>query len=210
MLFQDWVSLAVICILGAFSPGPSLMVILSITASNGRKAGFFASFGHGLGVFIYALLSATGLSIILNTYSQLLSIVQVLGALFLLYIGIRTIRSLFLKTADSSIALSNDMVANRFTDGFLIAIFNPKIAAFFLSLFSQFLVFRQTFIIHLSMALLAGMIDSVAYLAMVTLASTSIMLKFLSTYKKSVEVSFGLILIILSISLCFKIIINYI
>ena len=208
MLFQDWLSLAAICILGAFSPGPSLMVILSITASNGRKAGFLSSFGHGLGVFIYALLSATGLSIILNTYSQLLILVQFLGALFLLYIGIRTIRSLFLTTADSSKVLSKNMMPNRFIDGFLIAIFNPKIAAFFLSLFSQFLIVGQTFIIHLGMALLAGTIDTIAYLAMVTLASTSIMLKFLSTYKKSVEVSFGLLLIMLSISLCFKIIMN--
>jgi threonine/homoserine/homoserine lactone efflux protein len=208
MLFQDWLSLAAICILGAFSPGPSLMVILSITASNGRKAGFLSSFGHGLGVFIYALLSATGLSIILNTYSQLLILVQFLGALFLLYIGIRTIRSLFLTTADSSNVLSKNMMPNRFIDGFLIAIFNPKIAAFFLSLFSQFLIVGQTFIIHLGMALLAGTIDTIAYLAMVTLASTSIMLKFLSTYKKSVEASFGLLLIMLSISLSFKIIMN--
>ena len=208
MLFQDWLSLAAICILGAFSPGPSLMVILSITASNGRKAGFLSSFGHGLGVFIYALLSATGLSIILNTYSQLLILVQFLGALFLLYIGIRTIRSLFLTTADSSKVLSKNMMSNRFIDGFLIAIFNPKIAAFFLSLFSQFLIVGQTFVIHLGMALLAGTIDTIAYLAMVTLASTSIMLKFLSTYKKSVEASFGLLLIMLSISLSFKIILN--
>jgi threonine/homoserine/homoserine lactone efflux protein len=208
MLFQDWLSLAAICILGAFSPGPSLMVILSITASNGRKAGFLSSFGHGLGVFIYALLSATGLSIILNAYSQLLILVQFLGALFLLYIGIRTIRSLFLTTADSSKVLSKNMIPNRFIDGFLIAIFNPKIAAFFLSLFSQFLIVGQTFIIHLGMALLAGTIDTIAYLAMVTLASTSIMLKFLSTYKKSVEASFGLLLIMLSISLSFKIIMN--
>jgi threonine/homoserine/homoserine lactone efflux protein len=208
MLFQDWLSLAAICILGAFSPGPSLMVILSITASNGRKAGFLSSFGHGLGVFIYALLSATGLSIILNTYSQLLILIQFLGALFLLYIGIRTIRSLFLATANSSKVLSKNMMPNRFIDGFLIAIFNPKIAAFFLSLFSQFLIVGQTFIIHLGMALLAGTIDTIAYLVMVTLASTSIMLKFLSTYKKSVEASFGLLLIMLSISLSFKIIMN--
>jgi threonine/homoserine/homoserine lactone efflux protein len=184
------------------------MVILSITASNGRKAGFLSSFGHGLGVFIYALLSATGLSIILNTYRQLLILVQVLGALFLLYIGIRTIRSLFLTTADSSKVSSKNMMPNRFIDGFLIAIFNPKIAAFFLSLFSQFLIVGQTFVIHLGMALLAGTIDTIAYLAMVTLASTSIMLKFLSTYKKSVEASFGLLLIMLSISLSFKIIMN--
>ena len=83
MLLNDWVSLAIICTLGAFSPGPSLMVILSLTASKGRKAGYIASIGHGIGIFIYALLSATGLAIMLNTYRQLFVSIQILGAIFL-------------------------------------------------------------------------------------------------------------------------------
>ena len=76
------------------------------------------------------------------------------------------------------------------------------------SLFSQFLIFGQSLITHLGMATLAGIIDTIAYVIMVSLASTSTMNKFFSTYKKSVEFSFGLLLIILSISLCLKLIID--
>ena len=71
MPLNDWASLAIICILGAFSPGPSLVVILALTATNGRNAGNIASLGHGFGIFVYALLSATGLVIALNSYQKL-------------------------------------------------------------------------------------------------------------------------------------------
>ena len=83
MFLDEWLSLAIICSLGAISPGPSMIVILSLTTSHGRKAGYIASVGHGLGVFIYALLSATGLAIVLNTYFRVFLLVQILGALFL-------------------------------------------------------------------------------------------------------------------------------
>ncbi len=209
MLANEWVSLAVVCMLGAFSPGPSLMVILSLTASDGRQAGYIASLGHGLGVFIYAILSATGLSIVLNTHRNIFLTVQVFGAIFLFYLGIRIFRSSLSKNMDH---ISEDVrtksIANKFFDGFLIAILNPKIGAFFLSLFSQFLIFGQSLITHLGMATLAGIIDTMAYVIMVSLVSTSTMNKFFSTYKKSVEFSFGLLLIILSISLCLKLIID--
>ena len=62
MALADWLSLISICLLGALSPGPSLMVILACTSGNGRAAGVLASVGHGLGVFGYALAAATGLS----------------------------------------------------------------------------------------------------------------------------------------------------
>ena len=71
MGLADWLSLISICLLGALSPGPSLMVILACTAENGRKAGVLASIGHGLGVFIYALAAASGLSYLLNNYQSI-------------------------------------------------------------------------------------------------------------------------------------------
>ena len=70
MGLADWLSLISICLLGALSPGPSLMVILACTAENGRKAGVLASIGHGLGVFIYALAAASGLSYFCLLYTS--------------------------------------------------------------------------------------------------------------------------------------------
>ena len=211
MLLNEWISLATICILGAFSPGPSLVVVLSLTASEGRKAGYIASLGHGFGVFIYALISATGLAIVLNSYRQLFISIQILGAIFLFYLGIRIIGSSFFKKPDNkSQDIVSSIFSSRLIDGFLIAILNPKIAVFFFSLFSQFLVAGQTFTIHLGMATMAGVIDTFAYLTLVSLVSTSIMQKFITIYKKSVEFAFGLLLIILALSLCFKLFLDYI
>ena len=209
MLLNEWASLAIICILGAFSPGPSLMVILSLTASEGKKAGYIASIGHGAGIFIYALLSATGLAIVLNSHKHLFAFIQILGAIFLFYLGVRIIYSSIKTNKKSN---SEDIIStnfpNRFIDGFLIAILNPKIGVFFFSLFSQFLIPEQVFIIHLGMATLAGIIDTFAYLTMVSLATTSFMQRFFITYKRSVEFTFGFLLLIFSLFLCVKLLMD--
>ena len=93
MILQDWFSLALICFFGALSPGPSLLVILAVTAAQGRRAGLLISFGHGLGVLFYAFLSATGLSLLIVSYENLFVFVQILGAIFLIWLGLNLIRS---------------------------------------------------------------------------------------------------------------------
>ena len=206
MTIQDWVSLAFICILGAFSPGPSLIVILSVTASAGRKAGYLASFGHGTGVFLYALMAATGLIVLIKTSLLLFSIIQFLGAVFLAFVGIRILKSVFWPLPRDVEETTTRNTTNRFWQGFAVAILNPKIAAFFLSLFSQFLGSGQTSITHLGMATLAGLIDTAAYFLMVAWASTSMMTNFLDRYKRSVEVGFGVLLCLLAFSLFIQII----
>ena len=96
MGLADWLSLISICLLGALSPGPSLMVILACTAENGRKAGVLASIGHGLGVFIYALAAASGLSYLLNHFQSVFLALQLLGAGLLLWLGLRILKTTFM------------------------------------------------------------------------------------------------------------------
>ena len=68
MSVSDWLSLALICILGATSPGPSLAVVLAVSRLHGRRGGYAAAIGHGLGVFFYALIAAASLSYILKQH----------------------------------------------------------------------------------------------------------------------------------------------
>lgn len=84
MDFSSWISLTVLCIAGASSPGPSLFVIIDISRRSGKLAGLVSSFGHGVGIFLYALTAATGLAIIARGYPGLFTFIQCLGALFLL------------------------------------------------------------------------------------------------------------------------------
>ena len=204
MTIQEWASLAIICTLGAFSPGPSFMLILAVTVSEGRKAGISASIGHGIGVFLYALTATAGLSALLKASIMVFNLIQLMGALFLMYLGFRILKSAFKDSSQIAYKKFERGGPNRFWDGFLIAVLNPKIAVFFLSLFSQFLIAGQSSLTYLAMAVMAGVIDTLAYLLMVILASTSWLSNFLATYKKLVEVTFGFLLCFLSASLFVK------
>ena len=197
----DWISLVSICLLGAFSPGPSLMVIIACTTEHGRKAGILASVGHGLGVFGYALAAATGLSYLLNSYQTVFFALQLLGAGLLLWLGIRILISLFKGGNNGAPSPDPAALQHAFRDGFLIAVFNPKIAAFFISLFSQFLAAGQPVSLHIAMAGLAGFIDMAVYVFYAILASTPLINGMLSRYASVRDGVFALILISLAVSL---------
>ena len=202
MSVSDWASLALICLLGASSPGPSLIVILSNTRLYGRNAGLSASIGHGLGVFIYALLAATTLGLILSHYQLLFTLIQSAGALLLIWIGVRLLKATFgQKTPTEADAPPKAGLTHSFRDGLAIALFNPKIATFFASLFSQFITPEQSVTTHLGMASLAGFIDGAIYVAMVCLASTRASQNWLERYQKQINICFAILLLALGLSL---------
>lgn len=207
MPFESWLYLCLICLLGASSPGPSLLVIIKHSVADGRRAGIRASVGHGIGVFIYALASASGLSFILDTNPFLFSIIQILGALFLIWIGISTVMASLKAKRESILQKESDaqqkavLISNHFRDGFIIAIFNPKILVFFSSLFSQFLKSGQEFDIHFYMACLAGAIDLVVYLVIVAIITINYFRQLYESYTKFILICFGGLLIILGFSI---------
>ena len=130
MGLSDWASLALICLLGASSPGPSLIVILGNTRLYGRKAGLYASIGHGLGVWIYALLAATTLGLILTHYQILFTLIQGAGALLLVWIGGKLLHAiLFRKTTLDTPAAPVANLRHSFRDGLAIAIWVTRICS---------------------------------------------------------------------------------
>ena len=208
MIFQDWLYLSLICLLGACSPGPSVVVILSFVFSGGRKSGISASIGHGLGVFVYALLCAFGLGYLIEIYGAFFTLVQFFGAFFLFYLGFMIIKGSIIKKKPNHDFNNINTKKNRFLEGFFIAILNPKIAVFFLSLFSQFLSKDQTYLTHFFMALMAGGIDAIVYCIIVILVSTKGTANFLEHFGSKVSLAFGIMLILLSLSLFISMVIT--
>lgn len=133
-----WLSVATICVLGAMSPGPSLAVVVRNTVTGSRAQGIATALGHGVGVGLYAFLTAAGLAVVIARSPVLYDLIRWAGAAFLLYLGAKAL--LFPSTAA---AVAEDEGHGRpgtrgAWEGFLIAFLNPKIAVFFLALFSQF------------------------------------------------------------------------
>ena len=69
MNFFVWTQLALVCLLGAMSPGPSLAVVIRNSVAYSRFAGISCSIGHGIGMSIYATIVIIGLGFIIQSYS---------------------------------------------------------------------------------------------------------------------------------------------
>ena len=196
----DWGALIIICIAGALSPGPSLLVIISITTRYGRLAGILSATGHGLAIFVYALTTALGVSWLSSSANQLFFYVQISGALLLLWMGLSMLISASTTSPVSENTYTRRKLGFAFTDGFLIGILNPKIAAFFASLFSQFVIPSQPLLTSLVMATTASLIDMAAY-CMAALVANTLLVKYLFlNYARLRDCIFGLLLLILALS----------
>lgn len=140
MSFAAWLSVATICVLGAMTPGPSLAVVLRYSVGQSRQAGFACALAHGLGIGFYAVITMTGLGILFQTVPVFHNAVSILGALYLIWLAIKAWRAAGSGAkfnVDGTTKLSGS-IGQAARDGFMIAFLNPKIALFFLALFSQF------------------------------------------------------------------------
>jgi len=158
-----WLSFVVICVMGALSPGPSLAIVIKNTLAGGTPQGYATAISHGLGVALYAAITATGIAVIIVQSPLIFSIIQYSGAVFLLYLGIKSLLSKKVNHVFSDKDEQEKVRVNGWRDGFLIAFLNPKLAIFFLALFSQFLTGDASNEQKVIMTATVGSIDALWY-----------------------------------------------
>ncbi len=194
-----WLSLATICILGAMSPGPSLVVVLKNTMAGGRSEGVKTALAHGFGVGLYAFATAASLAAVLIKNPLAFKAIQWIGALFLAYLGLKTLLGTNGITEASQTETDVSYNGNGLRSGFLTAFLNPKLAIFFAALFSQFVSPLAQFGEKILMALTAAFIDSIWYLFVVLVLSNSRLLNILRNKAGQLDNMFGFLLILLAV-----------
>ncbi|MEE4659237.1 MAG: LysE family translocator [Halieaceae bacterium] len=203
MNFPDWMALAAVCLMGAMSPGPSLAVVLRHSLQGGRGAGLAAALSHGLAVALYAGLAVSGLLLVVSASSAIFNTLQFAGALFLVYLGVQSFRSQHGEgQADGETQASSLGLAAR--DGFVVAFLNPKLALFFLALFSQFLSADTAAGTRLLMVATMAGIDAGWYAAIALLLASSSRLAVLQERRRLISRGFGLLLLALGISMVYR------
>src|SRR5690554_73702 len=195
MTLTTWLAVVTICILGAMSPGPSLALMLKQTMSGGRRNGVVAALAHSMGVGIYAFLSILGLAAVITASPTAFTALQWAGALYLAWLGLKGLTARPQGQEQLPVPPSTRSAAR---DGFLIAFFNPKIAVFFLALFSQVVGVDTTLIAKLGYAATALVIDTGWYLIVVWLFSNPRWLAALKRRALWFERVFGALLVALA------------
>ena len=206
MNFFVWSQFALVCIIGAMSPGPSLALVIRNNINYNRLAGIMTSIGHGLGIAVYATIAVFGLELILQANQSLFLIIQVLGLIFLFFLGI-----LFIFQKQSDEIISENKSQNQihsFFQGFLIAVINPKILIWFTAIYSQFISIEANIIFNIILISTASIIDAIWYIIISIIITGYGLKNFLIDRKQLIQKSTGFILLIISLSLLFNII-NY-
>lgn len=120
------------------SPGPDLMYIMSQTIAKGKKTGLASTLGVCSGAMIHVSMAAFGLSAILAASAVAFTAVKIVGAVYLVYLGIKSImtKAEFFspeKRDDNEISFFK-----AYKQGILIDVLNPKPAIFFMAFLPQF------------------------------------------------------------------------
>ena len=116
------------------SPGPNFALISRLTLAGSRRSALGATLGLGFAATLYAVLTMTGLALVLTRIGWLATAVQIGGGCYLIYLGVKTWLS-------SSAPLAGDARPRRgllhgIRTGFVVNLANPKVITFFASLYA--------------------------------------------------------------------------
>jgi RhtB (resistance to homoserine/threonine) family protein len=150
-----------IVLVAAMAPGPDFAIVVRQSVASGARSGMAAALGVGAGVFVWAVSAAIGVAALLAASAVAFTIVKVVGAAYLLYLGGRALRSAS-RRADASEPTARDgrteSVWTSFRQGMITNVFNPKAAAFFVALMPQFVGGDSAYGTTLLLAGIAGAI----------------------------------------------------
>lgn len=127
-----WSSIA--HIIALTSPGPDTAIIIRQVTMHGKKSGYIAALGIGLGIYCHCLLAVNGISLIILANDKFKLIITIIGSSYLLYLGFQMLYSKAIQEND--LKKNESTVASSFINGLITNLFNIKAFIFFVSLFT--------------------------------------------------------------------------
>ena len=132
----------------AVTPGPGIFYVAARSLAGGRVEGIASSFGTGLGGMVHVLAGSLGISAIVLASAELFAVLKLVGAAYLVWIGLRTIQA---ARRDATTHLDGGAAPpvgprRAFREGVAVEALNPKTAAFFLAFVPQFVDPAQGFV----------------------------------------------------------------
>lgn len=125
------------CVVLAISPGPGVIYLVSRTLAAGRRAGLASVAGLALGSLGNAIGASLGLAALFAVSATAFMVVKLLGAGWLIYLGVRTL--LGSTAAPEASVRAAAPVRRVLVEAFVVAITNPKTAIFFAAFLPQFM-----------------------------------------------------------------------
>lgn len=122
-------------LLSITSPGPNVLAVLGTSMSAGRGSGLALALGVASGSFIWALMTALGLSALLASYAVALTVIKIVGGLYLLWLAYKSFRAAASRHDIEAVALTSG-ARGYYLRGLTIQMTNPKAALAWIAVIS--------------------------------------------------------------------------
>lgn len=163
---------------GVMSPGPSFTLVTRLAASGARRAALGATLGLSIGAATYAILSMTGLALLITRVGWLMTAVQIAGGCYLIYLGLASWFSPAV-TAQNENRPNVAGTTRGLRMGLLLELSNPKSIAFFVSIFAVAVPVEAVFWVKAVILLGGFLLDIIWYgLAAIVLSTGPVQLVY--------------------------------
>ncbi len=157
-------------------PGPAVTYIVTQSIDKGRRAGLVSALGIASGGFVHVIAATVGLSALLASSATAFTAVKLVGAVYLIAIGLRRLLARGENEVETESAPTATAPRRLFMQGAVVNVLNPKTALFFLAFLPQFVdpgrgsIGEQVAIFGCLFVILAVLSDSMYAVAAAALA----------------------------------------
>lgn len=140
MYLSQFLTVAFIHLLAVMSPGPDFAMVTRNSLLYSRKSGVYTSLGLGMGIMVHVTYCLLGIGLLISQSIILFNIIKYIGAMYLIYIGYKSLRAKPQNTQETAGIASAEKILtplNSVRSGFLTNVLNPKATLFFLAVFTQ-------------------------------------------------------------------------
>lgn len=193
---QEFLSISVLIVLAAISPGPDFAIVTKNSLLYSRKAGIYTSLGVSMSLLVHAIYCILGLALIISKSLMAFSIIKYLGALYLIYLGIK---GLLTKRdhmkLDKAQARSQLTASKVFYQGFLGNLLNPKAIIFLLAFFTLVMKPGQSLLIEMAYGIEIAVIHMIWFSSLSMMMTHALVKKNLSRIQFYIVKAMGTVLI---------------
>jgi len=126
------------CLLLVPIPGPSVLFVISRAVVHGRRAALATVLGNAAGLYVQVVAVALGLGVVIERSAAAYTAIKLLGAGYLVWLGVRTFRARRSLAATLDVGASSKTDRRILRDGFVVGVTNPKSAVFFAAILPGF------------------------------------------------------------------------
>ncbi len=143
MQYENWLLFTAIALVATITPGPAIMLVSANSSSYGVRKAAYTILGNITGLFCMSLLAVLGLSTVILCSAPIFFAFKIIGAVYLIYLGVKLWRNGFTGKIVTHSQIGNDSATPQnfklYMQGVFISLSNPKAIAFTTALFPQFI-----------------------------------------------------------------------